>query len=103
MVTLIDGLTDSEIAEARKRALAIAELDVVTFPDHCEKIVNTGTVLARCGEQWGGAQICDPCLARAEREYPQGWRAYPGDTCKHGVYVGGSGADYMCGPCEDGN
>lgn len=22
--------------------------------------------------------------------------------CGHGNYVGGSGADYMCGPCEDG-
>lgn len=27
----------------------------------------------------------------------------PGDGhCEHGVYVGGCGADYMCGACEDG-
>jgi hypothetical protein len=35
-----------------------------------------------------------------ENEYPQGWSYYAGDTCKHGVYVGGCGADYMCQACE---
>ena len=35
--------------------------------------------------------------------YPQGWRHYPGDTCRHGVYVGGCGADLMCGACESGD
>jgi hypothetical protein len=34
--------------------------------------------------------------------YPQGWNYYPGDVCCHGVYVGGCGIDWMCGPCEDG-
>lgn len=28
-------------------------------------------------------------------------RPYTG-YCRHGVYVGGCGADYMCGRCEDG-
>ncbi len=26
----------------------------------------------------------------------------PGGYCPHGTYVGGCGADYMCGWCEDG-
>jgi len=26
----------------------------------------------------------------------------PRDYCRHGVYVGGSGVDYMCGACENG-
>ncbi len=57
-----------------------------------------------CGTYWiGEKQLCDDCLARAELAYPQGWRGYPGDTCRHGVYVGGSGADYMCGYCEMGD
>ena len=41
--------------------------------------------------------------AEMEAKYPQGWRHYPGDTCKHGVYVGGCGADLMCGACESGD
>lgn len=27
----------------------------------------------------------------------------PADHCKHGVYVGGCGWDFMCGRCEDGS
>lgn len=26
-----------------------------------------------------------------------------GYPCRHGVYVGGIGADYMCGQCENGD
>jgi hypothetical protein len=26
-----------------------------------------------------------------------------GDTCRHGVYVGGVGIDWMCGRCESGD
>lgn len=33
------------------------------------------------------------CIAR--EKYGEG-------RCRHGVYVGGMGADYMCGACEDG-
>lgn len=56
-----------------------------------------------CGHYQGGRKtLCGPCNAKAEREYPQGWRGYPGDTCPHGVYVGGCGVDWMCGACEAG-
>jgi len=45
---------------------------------------------------------CDACAPLYHIIYPQGWSHYPGDVCEHGVYVGGCGIDYMCGPCEDG-
>ncbi len=61
-------------------------------------------IARRCGELGvSSAHLCDPCERRAERAYRQGWRHYPGDTCRHGVYVGGSGADLMCGLCELGD
>jgi len=56
-----------------------------------------------CGNtQYGSRVLCEEHQAEAERLYPQGWRYYPGDTCRHGVYVGGCGIDWMCGRCEDG-
>jgi hypothetical protein len=60
-----------------------------------------GTPL-RCGE-WGpngGREYCDRHNAELTRRYPQGWQAYPGDTCEHGRYIGGCGPDYMCPECE---
>jgi transposase-like protein len=57
-----------------------------------------------CGTYEGGrVTLCDSCEAKANASYPQGWVGYPGDTCPHGTYVGGSGADYMCGECESGD
>lgn len=56
-----------------------------------------------CHDMRGGSMVlCDACLAQAEKDYPQGWRGYPGDTCRHGRYTGGCGVDWMCGPCEMG-
>ena len=65
---------------------------------------NDGTgIEVKCGTTWAGEkQLCSDCEIMYEREYPQGWHYYPGDTCQHGVYVGGCGPDYMCGLCEDG-
>jgi hypothetical protein len=58
-------------------------------------------VIKECGTYFGGTKmLCDACLSKAEKDYPQGWQSYPGDTCKHGVYVGGCGIDYMCPRCE---
>ncbi|HEY1292830.1 MAG TPA: hypothetical protein VGJ60_07125 [Chloroflexota bacterium] len=57
-----------------------------------------------CGSWHGGERsLCEGCTARAERDYPQGWRGYPGDVCRHGTYVGGSGRDVLCGRCEMGD
>lgn len=57
-----------------------------------------------CGVYRAGCkQLCADCEAEARLRYPQGWTGYPGDTCRHGVYVGGCGADYMCGACEAGD
>ena len=50
----------------------------------------------------GDTVLCDKCQKRYEKLYPQGWYYHPGDICKHGKYVGGCGADYMCGYCESG-
>jgi hypothetical protein len=45
---------------------------------------------------------CSSCREANEKAYPQGWREFPGDTCRHGNYIGGpSGPDYICGACED--
>jgi hypothetical protein len=56
-----------------------------------------------CGTYEGGrVTLCDSCEAKAAAQFPQGWQGYPGDTCPHGTYTGGSGADYMCGYCEGG-
>ena len=38
---------------------------------------------------------------KLEDKYPQGWRYYAGDTCKHGVYIGGE-YDCACYKCEVG-
>jgi hypothetical protein len=57
-----------------------------------------------CGSWRGGRRVyCEPCTDRLHLEYPQGWTAYPGDTCGHGVYVGGCGVDHMCHACEMGD
>jgi hypothetical protein len=57
-----------------------------------------------CGKYYGGQELlCEDCKKRALEKYPQGWMCYPGDVCKHGTYVGGSGVDYLCGPCEMGD
>lgn len=56
-----------------------------------------------CGEWFdGGIVLCDHHTALASADYPQGWAYYPGDVCPHHKYTGGSGVDWMCGPCEDG-
>jgi len=57
----------------------------------------------KCGD-YGvqGKMLCPECMRNAEERYPQGWSYYPGDVCKHGVYTGGCGIDYMCGKCEMG-
>lgn len=55
-----------------------------------------------CREVSSGLAMCEIHKAQAERDYPQGWRHYPGDVCPHGKYVGGVGIDLMCGACEIG-
>lgn len=54
-----------------------------------------------CGSyEVGRKRLCRECEKIAESEYPQGWIGYPGDTCSHGVYVGGCMDDNICGKCE---
>lgn len=71
-------------------------------PQYIERGFHIKEVMSRCGQtsQYGTTLLCEECLDKAERDYPQGWRDYPGDTCPHGNYVGGNGADYICGECE---
>lgn len=66
----------------------------------CGVDLSTGTLKKKCGGFWGRKLLCDTCERKAEKQYPQGWRYYPGDVCKHGVYTGGSGIDWICGRCE---
>jgi hypothetical protein len=57
-----------------------------------------------CGYNWNlQVWYCEDCEEAMRNQYPQGWKAYAGDTCKHGVYVGGCMEDYMCIRCELGD
>ena len=57
-----------------------------------------------CGDYERSTMVlCDKHQAEAEERYPQRWAYYPGDTCVHGVYVGGSGPDLICQDCENGD
>lgn len=54
-----------------------------------------------CGIWFAGEKLlCETCFKQALEDYPQGWRGYPGDICRHGTYVGGCGVDYTCPRCE---
>jgi len=61
-------------------------------------------VKLRCGSTSidGGVLLCEACERKNEREYPQGWRNYPGDTCRHGTYLGchEDNDETLCGACE---
>lgn len=60
-------------------------------------------VMTICGQYVGGIiRLCPECDKQASIAYPQGWKVYPGDTCRHGVYTGGCGVDRMCFRCEQG-
>lgn len=60
----------------------------------------------RCGSTSpsGGVALCEACAERNDREYPQGWRHVPGDTCQHGTYLGchEDNDETLCGQCEAG-
>ena len=77
------------------------------MPATCTRPVTVGyrrdgeEINVPCGTYYAGnKELCDRCDAAARRRFPQGWRYYPGDVCEHGTYVGGCGADLMCGACE---
>lgn len=76
----------------------------------CKTMVDVGTrndgspIMKRCGTTYDGDEVlCDEHYKQAIKRYPQGWVYYPGDTCKHGTYVGGCGFDHMCPACETGH
>jgi len=70
--------------------------------------ISTGTMEWReielpCGSTGVDCErlMCVERVTKADKIYPQGWRKSPGDTCKHGTYVGDAyGPDYMCHVCE---
>ena len=68
----------------------------------CDVIVAGERTLCGSWVAGQGKVFCDQDQKRMEHQYPQGWRYYPGDVCRHGTYVGGSGVDLMCGACEMG-
>jgi hypothetical protein len=57
------------------------------------------TVLVHAGDTTNRNGYC-PWHSGDEAEAKQ--CVNPHDHCEHGVYVGGCGPDYMCGPCEMG-
>jgi len=61
-------------------------------------------IYQKCGGDFAGEIVlCDACVRKYQRIYPQGWRYYPGDVCRHGTYVGGCMEDHMCFYCEQGD
>lgn len=57
----------------------------------------------KCGNTGihGNVLLCEQCENKQSRQYPQGWRHSPGDTCRHGTYIGDScGPDILCLGCE---
>ena len=69
----------------------------------CDYVTISGReIKIKCGDTTPGMDValCNDCFRKAVKKYPQGWRNHPGDVCPHGKYVGGSGADFMCGICE---
>jgi len=94
--TLVDALRVAYEAENR--------VDVGEAHEAYTWIIGDRNVAVMCRDyQAGEQQLCDYHARVAEIEYPQGWRGYPGDICRHGMYTGGSGVDWMCGPCEMGD
>ena len=63
---------------------------------------NGREVEVNCGSfMTNGIVLCQDCLDKATKQYPQGWRRRPGDICQHGNYVGDpGGVDCLCPQCE---
>lgn len=83
----------TKIAQLRRSTVCsgVAE-EYWRFDDH---------IVIECGDtDHSGHVYCPRCMSILKLEYPQGWHYYPGDVCEHGKYVGGCGADIMCGRCE---
>lgn len=61
-------------------------------------------VFSNCGStsRHGIKMLCEDCEKSEDRAYPQGWRHTPGDTCKHGTYLGAheDNDERLCGACE---
>lgn len=87
-VIYMDQQIQTESKPKRKPCLTLA----MNSDEKCYEITGRS--------HFDGNAYCENCLEWWNIWYPQGWVSYPGDTCKHGVYVGGCGADYMCGSCE---
>ena len=92
---MTDRHTDKHIAymDSRYRYTDDNDVDVFTeeYPVYCGST-----------DSHGGTVMCAECEAQAKKDYPQGWKYYPGDVCVHGVYTGGCGIDWMCQLCENG-
>jgi hypothetical protein len=69
----------------------------------CDVVVAGERTLCGSWVTGEGKTYCTPHEAEMNQRYPQGWRYYPGDVCRHGKYVGGCGVDLMCGACEMGD
>jgi hypothetical protein len=75
--------------------------NLVSHEEYNPRTGNLVEFAGKCGDYlYLKKRLCSPCLTAATKSYPQGWDTYPGDICKHGTYVGGVEADYICGSCE---
>ena len=94
--TFTDNLFDSEIVKAgnyfAKRSVDCGgtgnHLKQSYFESACELL---GDKKAK--------EVRDAFLQEMKQRYPQGWSCYPGDTCKHGVFIA-TDYDCACWRCE---
>lgn len=61
---------------------------------------NTGTHAVLVTESMPHVHAPGADELRAEARRLRAWRRNDDGTCRHGVYVGGVGIDWMCGQCE---
>ena len=79
----------------------------MSCPNKAEQWVESGfhgkMVEIPCGMTGvhGQVVLCDECQDKLTKQYPQGWRHHPGDTCKHGVWLNPM-HDCNCYKCENG-
>lgn len=100
-----EGWTPSAKYRALLAAKRVIERHAERVPSRVQRAVNTALWRETpCDGRHSTSVVygstCDACAPIFAAMYPQGWAYYPGDTCQHGRYVGGCGADLMCPKCE---
>lgn len=87
-------------AAAKRYSSAVRALQGKLTERQCRESGAHATIERECGDVPHNHRP-GPEELRAEALRLRSWRRDDSGTCRHGAYVGGSGIDWMCGPCED--